>query len=224
MGYPKGSPRGPQKPEHIAKLAVIRSQRQRERWGRPDSRAKLLASLQKSWDTGALSKRKAVWTPDKDARLQTNLLSLGWRSVRTGARRMFNCDDHSVVTRIRALGLSSRHVPIWIPGLYGGDAQDRGVVPDMDYESMMRVIQQAIPRQLPREIRDDVTQDLLVALMEGRLDPDQISSAVKRYISGNYSMYQDGKRTFSLDESKGEDGKLSAYDRRDFAAQSGMEW
>jgi hypothetical protein len=60
-------------------------------------------------------------------------------------------------------------------------------------------LKKALPATLPRHVRDDVTSDIVVAILEGRLQLSQLATKAQKYLAAhNYTFDRFG--SFSLDE------------------------
>lgn len=99
MGWPKGKPRGPQKPEHRAARGAAISVAQKRRWADPEARRRAVAGVQACWDSGARVKdRRAV--PRAEERLSRVAAGL-CPHCGAEAAPYFLCGRHRMV---RAMG------------------------------------------------------------------------------------------------------------------------
>lgn len=70
MGWPKGKPRGPQKPEHRAARVAAISAGQKRRWADPEARARAVSGVQACWDSGARAKDRRDMPRAEERRLR----------------------------------------------------------------------------------------------------------------------------------------------------------
>lgn len=79
-------------------------------------------------------------------------------------------------------------------------------------ELIMAQIQRAVTRRIDPMLRDDVVGELYLAVMEGRLEVEQIGAAVRSFVNRGLSEWQSAYGPKSLDASLGPDDARSVVD------------
>ena len=75
-----------------------------------------------------------------------------------------------------------------------------------------------VPVHLPREVRDDIAQSILMALLEGTLQRDQVNGRIRQFVAEHNRMFPTKYAKFgdsplvSLDEVLFEDGTTTRGD------------
>jgi hypothetical protein len=73
-------------------------------------------------------------------------------------------------------------------------------------------IRGAVPREMPRQVRDEVVQDLILAVLEGRVPIKDIRNQVKAAITRTYAMFPDRGAHLSIDAQLYDDGSTTLVD------------
>ena len=73
-------------------------------------------------------------------------------------------------------------------------------------DQIMAAIQSAVSRRIDSTVRDDVVGELYLAVMEGRIEADEIGAAVRSFVSRGLSQWQSAYGPKSLDAPFGADG------------------
>lgn len=79
-------------------------------------------------------------------------------------------------------------------------------------DDMLAVVEAAVPKSIDRMVRDDIVAELHLALLEGRLEPDQIRSAVRSFVSRGLSQWQSAYGPRSLNGAAGPDDDRQLVD------------
>lgn len=69
----------------------------------------------------------------------------------------------------------------------------------------MAMVQKAVPKRIDRAIRDDIVAELHLAVLEGRLEPGQISAAARSFVSAGLKEWDDFNAPKSLHQPVGGD-------------------
>jgi len=77
---------------------------------------------------------------------------------------------------------------------------------------ILEKVKRAVPDRLERALRDDITSEIFVAVIEGRIDEDQIKAAARSFIARGVAEWQSRYGPRSLDEKLGQDGSLTLGD------------
>ncbi len=84
----------------------------------------------------------------------------------------------------------------------------RGEVPSSD---IMALVQAAVPRGIDGMVRDDVVAELNLAILEGRLETEQLRRAVKSFVNRGFAEWKSAFGPVSLDD--GAPGRRSLAER-----------
>lgn len=91
-------------------------------------------------------------------------------------------------------------------------------------EALITRVQAAVPRGLDGPVRDDVIAELYLAVLEGRLEVEQVGAAVRSFINRGLREWQPMYGPASLDEAAGPDDTRTRGDRiADTTAMSSID-
>ena len=76
-----------------------------------------------------------------------------------------------------------------------------------DDHAFLLAVNAIVPRGLPGDLRADVCQDMLLAILEGNLSPDDLETAMPNYLKAARKRYQMPWGTVSLDAPLWDDGR-----------------
>ncbi|PNU02769.1 hypothetical protein [Novosphingobium guangzhouense] len=82
----------------------------------------------------------------------------------------------------------------------------------LDGRAVLKLIEAALPKGLERALRDDVAGELQLAVMEGRIEVEQIRSVVRSFVSRGLADWQNQYGPRSLDEKLSADGNRTLGD------------
>ncbi len=79
--------------------------------------------------------------------------------------------------------------------------------PVRDEHRLVVVVNEAVPKGIPDDIRADICQDILVALLDHQIEIHDLSLAVPEFIKRQYRLFPTKYAPLSLDVERGEEGE-----------------
>lgn len=73
--------------------------------------------------------------------------------------------------------------------------EDRG-----EASKLVNLVNMALPRGLPEQIRGDVAQDMILGILSGEIDEDQIERQVRKYLRSHYKAVETPYLAISLNQ------------------------
>lgn len=87
-----------------------------------------------------------------------------------------------------------------------------GTAEEMEGVDLLRAVEAAVPRGIPFQIRDDLCQDLVVALLTGEVTLGNITDALPSFVKKTFKQYPMKYGPLSLDKPFGPDSAFSLGD------------